>query len=95
MQPPVRSDVERRNDEYVEAIATAMLADTEHEVAAWEHAGTVCANHLIDFHPTWVESELAEADQEWNTPGRIGRRWLSLIGAYRNALREYVERGND
>lgn len=95
MRPSDRSDVERRNDEYVEAIATAMLADTAHEVAAWEHAGIVCANHLIDFHPSRVESELAEAEAEWNTPGRIGRRWLSLIGAYRDALREYVERGTD
>jgi hypothetical protein len=106
-QPSGRSDgwpTLAADDEVVEAIAAAQFASSlpqvrvhGHQVAvdAWRHAGVTCANHLIDRHPELVEHELADVDTEWNTPCRIGPRWLALIAGYRDTLREYAQRGAD
>jgi hypothetical protein len=100
VQRSARSDLALDDAEVVDAIADAMHAASLTEVRkhgkqpavdAYRHAGTVCANHLIGRHPERVEAELAEADREWNMPGRIGPNWTALISGYRDALREYTE----
>jgi hypothetical protein len=88
-----RSDTD--NDAYVNAIAEAMLAPKDVAPDAWRHAGTVAANHVIDHHPAEVADELAEADEEWNLPGRMGPCWLALLAGYRDTLHEYTDRGKD
>jgi hypothetical protein len=91
------------DDAVVESIAAAQLATAysarttgkQAAVDAWHHVGVVCANHLIDTHHDRLAAELAEVEQEWNTPGRVGPHWLALVGGYRDTLREYAERGSD
>ena len=95
MPRSVSSESVFADDEVVNAVADAILAGKAEAEAAWRLAGVVCANHMITRHPEYVPAELAEADAEWNTPCRLGPRWLALIGGYRETLREYTERGND
>lgn len=80
------------DDAVVEALAFAAECATP---AAWEYAGTVAANHVIEHHRDLIESELTAAQAEWDTNLRTGANWRALIGAYRMTLFEYTAmRGN-